>query len=521
MFEQNPIVNRSGMPFMSAQERSNLEAFSSNNTGAHRIHITRVIMRESGTYNNQYSRTFRADAKPWQMRTFTDNIAQNQSDQFSPTRLAGTLSGLLSLSAAPQSNTPIGIPNNWYSKRLIFVMYVSAIAATGGQTDYVLQGYTDYSGVNLFSKSIDPELVFYLNNVMEVRQELQRDRAGNAFQKQAVVSNFHVLSNAAGHFAPDSQLVRPTDVFSIAYTNTYTDYGSSALYLSSNALRAVPMASNRTNNLPSSFASTVLQSNMHSLNNAVDQSDYKSVMDGATNFAREEVLARNHFIRALMNFTSSSSLTQSFRFKDLQKLDPDVQSRIDFIQQGASQTTQQHQVGQSNEWNGARVEDVYAATLSQAFPALMMENLISSLSVSFTNKHQSGFYYLPESVTMFGNQPADTYISNMMMRLNREIMADLTDNNNQPYEATVSCSIYGETSISITIDQGFPHLVVTPSFCDGLTTPVVAYDKRTAADISSTMTELASLAVDSLPNGAPMSNNFISSGLPSNLTYGI
>lgn len=517
MFSNGPIVNRNGAPFMDTAERQGFEAFqNSMNTGSVKIHIQKIILRETGTYNNQYSRTYFSDIRPDQLRNFTDSLQGNPSQSFRPERIAGTLSGLISISAAPQSNAPINIPNSWNNSRLVFVMYVAAIAETGGQENYVLQGYTDYFGVNTMTKSIDPNMLFFINNVMKLRDEIKRTVHGAQVQS-AVVNNYHVLSNAANNFVPDAQTIRPADVFSINYTNGWTDYGAQNMYLSSNSLRGTPVTSKRTNNLPSSYASTILSNTLLATNNAVVNDKHENVMDQALNFSREETLTSNPFMRALQRHNTTGMASQSFSYKDIEKLDANVYDRIDFIQQGQQQKAQLHQTGMTADWNGGRIEDQFAATLGQAFPALMMDNLISVLSVSFTNKTPGGnFTYLPEKVQMFSSQDAAIPVDTMMRRLNFEVIADLTQNNVIPYELTVHCSIYGETSITMTIDSfdgGYQYTYVTPSFCDGLTAPIIAYDKAIASNISNNMVELAGYAIDHLPSSMPMASSFTASSI--------
>ena len=72
----------------------------------------------------------------------------------------------------------------------------------------------------------------------------------------------------------------------------------------------------------------------------------------------------------------------------------------------------------------------------------------------------------------------------------------------------MKCSIFGETTIDITVDSGYSYRYVTPSFCDGLTAPVIAYDRQVAANIASTMTDLAAYTLDHMPGSLPSSSGF-------------
>lgn len=70
-----PIVNLNGTPYMGEAERNAFESFQQHAmNGTATISINKILIRESGTYNNQYSRTYQADTSPWQLRTFTDHL---------------------------------------------------------------------------------------------------------------------------------------------------------------------------------------------------------------------------------------------------------------------------------------------------------------------------------------------------------------------------------------------------------------------------------------------------------------
>lgn len=466
------------------------------------IHVTQMVLRETGTYNKQYNRTYDTMVTSDHLKVFGERMQENPSHHFTPTRVAGLLSDMLHISAMPSDNNGTAIDGGWGDRRLVFVLTVDVGQALGVKR-YVIQGYTNYSGVSL-EGSLDPDMVFFVNNIIEMREDQIRTPMGIR-SVPAMTSNYQVLSNVhqrGAAFQKVASSVRPQDVFGIMSLNTVAPFSENQVYASSHVVQGKPMASRRGNNNPAAYAATILNGYAEPHANIQMGQDQSDIMTQAIDASRENLVSENKFMRALASHSVAGTVTSQFPLRDLFKLDPRLQTHpkehINFIVQAPTQRNQQHIAGSTSDWNGGDIETKYAATLSNAFPAIMMDCMLSELSVTFTNTKMGGFWFMPEKVKSFTSLDATEFILRCMQRVEREIMNDLSYMNDQAYDITISCSVFGETFVSVQINNRARIDYVTPSFCDGLITPVISPDKDQAYNISSEMTRLAAYATNQI-----------------------
>lgn len=483
------------------------------------IVVTKVLLREMGSYNEQYNRTYRTDVRGEHLAKFGEVVAQSGSQLFTPSRVAGALLDMVHIQAAPMSTSPILINHGWGQRRLGFMIYVDVIQ-TQGTASYVIQGYTDSNDVSF--NHVNPEMNFFINNIVAMRTDMRRFGAGRR-EQTVMSSNFQVLSNAnanmCGIFDKNSKqtAVRPQDVFSLSSTDKALPGKSQTdIYSSSNTIGHRPISSRRSNNSPAAYTATVLNGYVGPVSRILEGYDQKDVLAQGMEETRESMVNDNLFMRAIANQGySRSTATAVFPWRDLMKLAPNVEDVTKMVVQGATtmQGSQLHSVGSSSEWYGGNKEDQVASTLSSALPTLMMECMISEISFSMTNMITGQFTWVPGIVTTFSNEPGGPLVERLLERVGREIMADLSHNNEYlGYDIEVDCMVFGETTLMITLSDGQVTReavrYVTPSFCDGLLAPVISSDRQTATDIALNMKTLAEITSDNIGASPTVTNSF-------------
>ena len=478
-----------------------------------RIHVTKLLVRESGTYNAQHHRTYQAKVYGEHLSMFERMMQENSSTIFTPTRVAGTLAGMVGISAEPTDNRPVAIDNGWQDRRLMFVIEVDVHQGLG-KFQYVVQGFTNYSGVSLQHKHLDPEMIFYVNNVVE--QRVDQIRGVNGMRDvPAMTSNYQLLSNAhtatMGQFDNTQVAVRPQDVFSISAMNNIMDFSEKNVYQSANQIKSTPIASRRSNNSPASYASNILNSYSEPYSRIEVGQTGKDILSQAVDSARELLPQANHFLRALGNIGLAGVVTGHFPLADLLKLDPNCTSDhvMSFVTPLPHQR-QMHQAGQTANWHGMERETAIAATLANAFPTIMMDNLLSAMSVSFTNRAPMPdcFRFIPEKVKSFTNLPVQDYVLRAMRRVEVELMADLSYNNDISYDILVNCNVFGETHVRVQLNRNEPQDYVYPSFCDSLLAPVIAPNPKVASVTAGELRRLAEHGVNSTGDAEPVTSVF-------------
>ncbi len=473
------------------------------------LYIRKLVLRESGTYNPQFARSYETHLQASSVNALVEKASEVGNKAFSPTALSGLASNMISISAAPESNNPLGIKNGWGSARLLFFMDVWVKDISGAQTEYFIQGYTDYSGLSLQSKSLDPQMVFYINNIVTSRII---ENGPPSF-----IDNNHLLHNSKSFNESPMFVMRPEDVYkmltSSSFARTMHDTGSNmpAVYDNRYNLGRNPHMSKRTNSIASNYTSKLLTGFVTASNLADPVANPTDTYDAATNYVGENNVSLNPFLSALARQRSSGVIAGEFTWSNLLALQPELNNPSNPILvvavSGPTQMNQSHQAGSTASWASASIETKYAATISQAVPALMLECMLYQVSFSCNNMMNidtagfSGIYTVMTNAMSMSGGATVPDIERFRTRLEFEVLKDISYNNQQKFNLTVKSSVFGETWVSIQIDGGPQYDFVTPTFCDGIITPVVTQDYKKLDSMATGIDNLVSQISDATQYG--------------------
>lgn len=488
--------------------------FNYDTSVVNEAYIRKIVLRESGTYNDQYTRSYESHLTAQGLNAITNKAAELGSGVFRPTTLTGLASNMLSISAVPEHNTPIAIPYGWGERRIVFFIEVTVKDLTGRQTEYYIQGYTDYTGVSLQSKAIDPEMVFFINNIVAANPMVGFNTPGGMQQSQSLISTDHVVFNNTIGYEPMTQFIaRPTDIYLSLTSNSYGQRLSNEsvnIYDQRVKLTHSPKMSKRTNAIASNYTSNILNGFLGANMNSDIESSPVEVYEGASERVQETTPTLNPFLVALSKNTASGMVQGYFKYKDLLALDPNLRNPhnniVSFVTQGATQMNQLHLAGQTAGWQSASIETKYAASISQAVPALMLECMLSQVAFSSNNVTRTegsttGIFTVLSDGRAFNDSIAVDRFNIFVRRLETEVLADLSFNNQQKFDIAVRCLVFGETWVQISIDGGPYYEFVTPTFCDGLIVPVLTTNYDNLQNISSQMDILVTNVADVMSHG--------------------
>jgi len=445
-----------------------------------RARVKRLLLVETGTYNPQFRRGYETQVTGQVMNMISERMAGAAA--FTPAMFGGIAGQFVRPSAAPESPNPIAIPNGWNERRMRFMMEVEITHPLSGTTTEVVTGYTEnYDGVAM-SGAIDPRLMFYINGITELRNLTVPTPMGRQ-NMTSVASSCQVLVDNAwtGIRQPEHVTrMRPTDVFSMIQRSHLP---TSATFMDTRTvLGSQPVKSRRSNNLPSAYASNLVDS----YKNSWAQCDsFGQGMDNVIGHLRgveiDPLMSADNFIQA-MSAIRAQPPSNMFTYGDLMRLDANVDSdeikAIVFM--GHSQQVGPHYAGQTETWQGADGCTAAAAILSQAVPAIMADMALTQIAFTATNRNFATNFIgeIPVTITTtnirsFANMDLRQQDAAFQARMRAEVLNDISYSNSLDYYLEMRVDLLGETRIGISLDGGPMIEYVAPSFCDSLMAPVI------------------------------------------------
>lgn len=487
-----------------------------NNNVIKEIFIRRLIIRETGSYNNQFTRSYQAHLSPGSVDLITEKMAQTNAAQVRPSFLSGIAGGMISISAMPESRNPIDIANGWHERRLLFFMDVLTVDVFGSQNIYYVQGYTDHMGLSLQSKAFDPDMIMFINNMMVSRVMYSASPAAGS----TLISADHVLFNSNNtpfNGTGSKWTMRPEDVYkalsSAPNIHVSNEHDAPLVLDQRIKLSSAPKMSKRSNAIPTNYASNVLNGFLNSTMEGADGAPLSDAYEGAVNYTADTVSSTNPFLAALSRKSMTNVVSGMFRWRDLLKIDPNIHNVTTVTASGVTQARSAHASGMTAEWSGATIETKYAASISQAVPALMMENMLYQVSFSANNTMgfqmgtNSGVLTVISNALNMNGEPAIREIENFKRRLEVEVLKDISFNNEQKFDIHVNASVFGDTWLSISVDGGPVYDFVTPTFCDGIISPVLTNDYSNVHNLAGSMEVLVTQVQDARMS-YPQASNF-------------
>lgn len=442
------------------------------------IHVVRLIVQETGRYDQQYSRPYQAVANSEVLDTLGRRIDEvtrtNHSMKINGSVISGLSGGLIVPSASWERE--LAIPYGWGEQRLRFMLEVHVETALSTEL-YYFQGYTEYLGVSL-QGSIDPDMAFYINSYMRVTRMPDMSAPGLGRYMDIITETAQVIdgryhstnSNANAVFG-----LRPEDVFTGVQSAYLTDVykglnEGSVIDTRVNRSRDI-FQSRRNNAIPSNYLGRVIE-NYRTANALIDFGQGSDdIYSRAIQSSYEDTPYANPFIRALSENRFSEGVTH-FSMNDLCRMDPNTPNVS--VYNTVGQGVRLHQTGDAESWMGATLEVQLATIIANSVNAMMVENML--ISVAFTSTNMTMDAQLDTRI--ISGQGVTTvdmrqYFQNFMTRFEQEVMPDITKMNTIPVAIMVEANLNGDTKIDLSLDGGPYVPFISPSFCDSLLAPIV------------------------------------------------
>jgi uncharacterized protein (DUF736 family) len=410
--------------------------------------------------------------------------------------MGGVANQFISPSATPEHE--IAMANGWGERRLRFMMEVEHTSDFGTTITEIILGYTDHPGIGI-GGSIDPNMMFIVNSVMQIRRTQEFTPLGNQIHS-SVTDSSHILvdNNWSGIYSQVSdQRMRPVDVFA---TMSRTHLGGIDGTIIDTRATSTNMAakSRRSNASAANYMSQLL----NGYNSASIATDYGAGNDEILNKARgiseENQAIKDPFLSAIAQIQGNPIIGNIFTYKDLCQLDPYIDNVTKAYMM--SSTTQKviHTAGLTATWQGSDLDTHVATILSQSIPSLLMDLALTRVVFKATNRTvNSAVTCAIIDAQGFISGDISRLLDTFRIRLEHEILRDVSRNNMFDYAIEMNVDLLGETWIKLSLNGNQYIDYVTPSFADALLAPVLTSDNNRATNLASDFEMLSRQLLDS------------------------
>lgn len=437
-------------------------------------------------YKAPYQRTYSINATAGVVNKF-QNIVQERgtNTRLNPIAVSSLIPEITTISTLPTGQA--GIVNGWDTERFRFIMVVEANTMNGTKRISFIQGFTEFSDATA-SGLIDPNMVFYINSVTNVQQTI--DTVNNRILS-VPTSTFNVITDMFGNARyqqvdPYSlpKLVRPRDIVENTMSLSSHDTQAGRIVNASGTLgQNKPIASNRVNNDPLQYFSKLYNSFVQGKNATLGSAaDIVEVLENTCDIHEilEPSISAQPFFDAIHKITGEI-VPSSFTMNILLALDPNVTNlppQIFYrdnngINMGPQNLPDLMDSSDTADTLNPTAENLKAVTICNSLNGMMLECLITRLSVSMTNSFGENAVIISDVNSFIPNVDLIMWTNKLRDRIENILFPNITDNGLTRVDVHAMTDVMKETTISISINGGPQYLYRFPTFADSLYTPVV------------------------------------------------
>lgn len=467
------------------------------------IRITKCFIHETGTYNPQFRRPYQTCLTGNGLGAIQERL--HGMTRFDASSMGGIANQFIQPAAAPEKM--IEIPHGWSDQRLRFMLEVEYTEPIGTKTKELILGYTSHHGIT-HTGAIDPQMEFYVNSVIQIRDKIVPTQFGNQ-QQASVINSSHVLvdNNFAGIYnnTGGDQWIRPEDVYVVMNRSHLEGYNpGETLFDARNSARRMAVKSRRSNCLATNYMATVLEG----YNSALRESSafnamptQEDIFTKARSHTQEAVAARDFFLSAIANLRNMP-VGNTFRWGELLQLDPDAERNTRAVLMAPVEKAQVHWAGQTADWGAVDRSTVVATILSHAVPGLLMDLGLTQIAFTATNRTIGCQDILSiQNVQGFSqNIDLTPFAQAFEIRMRNEVIRDISYDNQTDYHIDMIVDLIGETRIRVSVDNQPATDYTAPSFCDALSAPIATCNQGLTQTMASDFDSLVNLVADQSSN---------------------
>lgn len=402
------------------------------------------------------------------------------------TTLAQTIPEIVRLSTAPIGMAEI--PHGWRTQRVRFLLEVESNVGNMTMVSY-LQGYSEYYDPTITGR-LDPVMPFYINSITNVIRMI--DPVTHMYRVMPK-STFNVVTDLAGgkryqeiDGMDDLKLIRPKDIIeNIATMEMYSDYASNIIN-TTGSIGGRVNTSKKSNNDPISYFSSTVNSYIESKNLITNSSDHTDLLRQASNIVDEHSVMSVPFMYKLHAMTNDFN-PSTFTLDLLRAIDPQIQAKSQLIDNVNDIMSPSFNTALDSDNTAGMmqptIENMKATMIAQSINSLMVECLVSSLSVSFTNTSGQPVVIISDVKSFIEGIDLTAYASKIETNIRNILLPSVTDGGLSLIEVSLHSDVLGDTNVFVGVNLNHPVLFRFPTFADSLYLPVLSDAQNKASTI--------------------------------------
>lgn len=374
---------------------------------------------------------------------------------------------------------PIQIPNGWDTERLSFILEVEVSSNLTSSKVYFFQGYSDHHDPTLTGAIDENNMVLFINSYISIIRILN-----NGYHQDVITENCNVANGSmmVSSIGTDSHLMRGIDVFHGMQAQELSNtFGYMKDTRSSAANFTDSKAVSRTESQPLKYLSNIFNAHCYAENQVGIGIDNESKLSTAINQLNYDTIIANEFISYLSKIYNSHKTTH-FRISDLLKLDNTVRERIVKGERSFAVKDILPNPNMSEHWNRSDLMVQAATMFTNAFTAIMLELLITRITISCDNTSLMGgqiMVMIVDKGYSLTNADLTKYYQLLQARTANEILYELSFGNKVPFKIYGTFDIFTESRLQISIGDEPMVPFIVPSFANSLSLPTLSNNQQT------------------------------------------
>jgi hypothetical protein len=428
-----------------------------------------------------YQRSYSLGLNPGdaeRLHTFFESKGVGNNANISMVDAANNIGSCVGLSHTPTGT--VAIPHGWETQRLMFVLVVDEILNNASSQTHYIQGYSEYYDPSL-QGSLDPNSDYFINSITTVA------RTVNPYTNQVdsrIISTLNIVFDPTGNISynqvtdPNAcmELVRPMDVMTHLYSNSlYNDMNGVNLNVKTTSISNGANVSSRANNDPLKYFTNTVNAVIAGKCVTAGYNNPETVLSNANGMVTEPALTNNGFIYQLARLTGNLE-PGSFTLNTLNSMCPGVNERITLVRSGGLMRDPT-QLSIDTECTESMLNYTEQSGIAQLFinslTANMSENLISVISGTITNITGMMITTIASINSFLEGVDITPYGNRIINYVNAVIAPQITVNNLRLVSIVFECDLLGDSTVSVSVDNGAPITYRVPTFADSLYTPVL------------------------------------------------
>jgi len=455
---------------MSYNQGMNLNMFDMNTNS--NLTIEKVILIPTKSYRDVSRRSYEVNVNDGNLEKIMGVV--ERAIQFQEVTAAGVAKGasnILKISDVPTEK--VNIVNGWSTVRLRFLLIASTPISAGKEISYV-QGYSDYYDPSMLSGAIDPQMMFTINSITTV---IQTTRANTNFIDTRISSSFNILydptrnSYSVEDTTMEHKLLRPKDVHGDISTLKINETNNIMHEDVRSRYGTIPQVSSRDNGVPAEFMSKMINSFNTGLDYSAASYSEGSAFTTASDMLAETDLDSIPFMLSLIRLTGNVTGVVRFNLDTLAKINPNVASNINLIDNNTQMVSNNIINGTDSEDLGAiSIEGTIAATVIDSCNSILADECLSSIDFSITNMTSNSqlVHAVSNAASFINGLDTRPYIGRFINKFKMLTMPGITQNNLIGVNLFIHVDTLGESVVTVSVNNAPEVVFRTPTFCNSL-----------------------------------------------------